>query len=60
MVAVIDGAVKDNLSAIICCTMSVSLSFNSAGVNANIAFLQSLLPGPPLQVPTSLISSKFL
>ena len=43
MVAVIDGAVKDSLSAIICCTIPVSLSFNSVGVNANIASLQSVL-----------------
>ena len=45
MVAVIDGAVKASLSAIICLILLVSSDFNSSGVSATIVGSHSSDPG---------------
>ena len=59
MVAVIDGAVKDNFSAIICCILLASSVFNIWGVSASILAWQSGEPASSHE-PASAIASNFL
>ena len=59
MVAVIDGAVKDNLSAIICCILLCSFVFNCPGVFATIVSSHALpFPEGSSHEPIRAIRSK--